>query len=78
MIEFEPSDIIVDEKRGQLLVASLNEIVKIIDDEIFANEIAKKNGDLILHLALDSTPPVWSLKLTEKEGGLWELPSCAS
>ena len=40
--------------------------------------LQRKNGDLILHLALDSPPQVWSLKLTEKEGGLWELPSCAS
>eukprot|EP01083_Nonionella_stella_P010862 30894_1 len=41
--------------------------------------LQRKDGELLLHLALDSPPQVWSLKLTEKEGiGHWELPSCAS
>ena len=31
MIEFEPSDIVVDEQRGELLVASNNEIVALPD-----------------------------------------------
>lgn len=40
----------------------------------------RKNGDLILHLALDTPPQIWSIKLEENTGsGLgWKLPSCAS
>ena len=41
--------------------------------------LQRKDGELLLHLALDSPPQVWSLKVTEKEGlGHWKLPSCAS
>ena len=40
--------------------------------------LQRKDGELILHLALDSPPQVWSIKLTEKAAGGWELPSCAS
>ena len=40
--------------------------------------LQRKDGELILHLALDSPPQVWSIKLTEKSAGEWELPSCAS
>lgn len=40
--------------------------------------LQRKDGELILHLALDSPPQVWSLKLTEKAADGWELPSCAS
>ena len=40
--------------------------------------LQRKDGELILHLALDSPPQVWSIKLTEKSAGGWELPSCAS
>jgi hypothetical protein len=40
----------------------------------------RKNGDLILHLALDTPAQIWSIKLEENTGsGLgWKLPSCAS
>lgn len=41
--------------------------------------LQRKDGELLLHLALDSPPQVWSLQLIEKDGiGHWELPSCAS
>ena len=38
----------------------------------------RKGGELILHLVLKSPPQVWSIKLTEKSAGGWELPACAS
>lgn len=42
-------------------------------------ELQRKDGDLILHLALDSPPQVWSLKLESAQGGAgWRLPSCAT
>ena len=40
--------------------------------------LQRKDGELILHLALDSPAQVWSIKLKEKSAGEWELPSCAS
>lgn len=41
--------------------------------------LQRKDGDLILHLALDSPPQLWSIKLDENEtADGWELPSCAS
>ena len=43
-------------------------------------ELQRKDGQLILHLALDSPPQVWSLLLEENVQGRvgWKLPSCAS
>eukprot|EP00985_Skeletonema_marinoi_P023848 scaffold16119_cov83-Skeletonema_marinoi.AAC.3 len=42
-------------------------------------ELQRKDGDLILHLALDSPPQVWSLKLESVQGGAgWKLPPCAT
>jgi hypothetical protein len=42
-------------------------------------EFQRKNGNLILHLALDSPPQVWSLLLEENQGGAgWKLPLCAT
>jgi hypothetical protein len=39
----------------------------------------RKNGDLILHLALDTPAQVWSIKLQENAGNAgWKFPSCAS
>mmetsp|Transcript_16107 Transcript_16107/g.30423 ORF Transcript_16107/g.30423 Transcript_16107/m.30423 type:complete len:191 (+) Transcript_16107:2601-3173(+) len=42
--------------------------------------LQRKNGDLILHLALDTPPQLWSIKLEENtgSGSGWKLPSCAS
>lgn len=42
-------------------------------------EFQRKDGNLILHLALDSPAQVWSLLLEENQGGAgWKLPSCAA
>ena len=44
----------------------------------------EQNGnELYLHLALDSPPQLWTIKLAGKTtanspGGQWELPKCAN